>query len=360
MSLSSIRSPAPSSGSRPLISLIIPTLDRPRLLNAALGSVAGQDMGGDVEVIVVNDGGPSVAPVVCAWNDMLAVRLIELNQRGGPAAARNVGIHLADGEYIAFLDDDDLFMPGHLATGCELLGRDDADFVYLGAIVADRRLSGVPRDLAEFPRKAYPYDHRFLLVANYLHTGSVIVRNFKNTPVRFDESLEVCEDWDLWIALTGTLGYRVAFVDKITSIYHQVPDEPGLVARGQSTSPSAFALARDYINAKWPSGDPLVLAYREWMIALERFRSDLIARKRRMPNLLFDKILGYLHERMSREERPEYADISGFFVPARTRFQDPPDCPVKPIGSHSVAASHPAGPSSKAKVDPQVTRRPSR
>jgi hypothetical protein len=142
----------------------------------------------------------------------------------------------------------------------------------------------------------------------------VIVRNFKDTPVRFDESLEVCEDWDLWVSLTVELGYRVSFVDKITSIYHQVPDGAGLVARAQLTSPSAFALARDYINAKWPSGDPLVLAYRKWMIALERFRSDLIARRRRMPNLLFDEILGYVHERMSREEPPEYSDIGRFFV----------------------------------------------
>ncbi|MGH8897134.1 MAG: hypothetical protein ACRDZ4_08965 [Egibacteraceae bacterium] len=51
-----------------------------------------------------------------------------------------------------------------------------------------------PTDLAGYPLKAYPYDPRFLLVANYLHTGSVIVRNFKDTPVRFDGSLEVCED----------------------------------------------------------------------------------------------------------------------------------------------------------------------
>lgn len=348
MSLSSIGSAAPSSGRRPVISVIIPTVDRPRLLDAALGSVAAQDVRGDVEVIVVNDGGPSVAPVVGAWEDVLAVRLVELDRRGGAAAARNVGIQLAGGEYIAFLDDDDLFMPEHLTAGCEPLARDDADFVYLGAIVADRRVSGVPQDLAGFPRKAYPYDHRFLLVANYLHTSSVIVRNFKNTPVRFDESLEVCEDWDLWIALTGTLGYRVSFVDRITSIYHQVPDQPGLVASGQSNSPSAFALAREYINAKWPSGDPLVLHYREWMIALERFRSDLIARKRRMPNLLFDEILGYLHERISREERPEYADIRGFFVHARPRLEDPRD--RRPV------ASHPAGLPPKANVDPLVPR----
>jgi len=314
MSLSPNGRSTSSGGRRPKVSVVIPTLDRPQLLDAALGSVAAQGVDGGIEAIVVNDGGASVAPVVRAWDEVMPVRLVELDRRSGPAAARNIGIECADGEYIAFLDDDDLFMPGHLAAGCEPLERGDADFVYLGAIVADRRLSGRPPDLAAFPVKAYPYDHSVLLVANFLHTGSVIVRNFRNAPVRFDEALDVCEDWDLWLALTITLGYQVLFVDEITSIYHQVPDVAGLVAGAQLVSPSRFSVARDYIHAKWPAGDPLVLAYREWMIALERYRSDLIARSRRMPNLLFDEILGYLHEQMRREQVANYADISQFFV----------------------------------------------
>lgn len=297
-----------------MVSVIIPTFDRPQLLDAAIGSVARQDVAGDVEAIVVNDGGVSVIPVVGAWEEMVPVRLIELDRRSGPAAARNIGIERADGKYIAFLDDDDLFMPGHLALGCEPLERGDADFVYLGAIVADRWLNGRPPDLTAFPRKAYSYDHRVLLVANFLHTGSVIVRNFRNASVRFDEALDVCEDWDLWLALTITLSYRVLFVDEITSVYHQVPDDAGLVAGAQLVWPSRFSVARDYIQGKWPAGDPLVLAYREWMIALERFRSDLIARNWRMPNLLFDDILRYVHERMSRAQLPNYADIGQFFV----------------------------------------------
>jgi glycosyltransferase involved in cell wall biosynthesis len=306
----------PSSESRSLISVIIPTVDRPRLLDAALASVAAQEVRGGVEVVVVNDGGPSVAPVVQAWNNPLSTRLVELKRRVGPAAARNVGIELASGEYVAFLDDDDLYMPGHLAAGCEPLQRDEADLVYLGAIVADRRLRGLPPDLAEFPLKAYPYSHRFLLVSNYLHTGSVIMRSFRDAPVRFDESLDVCEDWDLWLALTVTLGYRAVFVDKITCVYHQMRDVPGLVTGAQLVSPSRFEVARDYIQAKWPSNDPLVRAYREWMTALERYRSDLIAREQRMPNLLFDQILGYVHRRMSLGQPAEPRDIGQFFESA--------------------------------------------
>lgn len=296
-----------------MISVIIPTFNRLELLDAALGSVAAQTLRTGIEVIIVNDGGTSVAPVVRAWKNVLAIKLVELDRRVGPAAARNVGIDLAEGKYIAFLDDDDLFLPEHLAAGCKLLDSNAVDFVYVGTIVADRRLSGRPHDTREFPLKAYEYDYRFLMVANFIHTGSVITRNFRHTPVRFDETLEVCEDWDLWIALTETLGYRVLFADTIATIYHQVPDVVGLVASAQLTSPSKFELTRDYIYDKWPSDDPLVLAYRQWLIAFERYRSDLIAQNRPMPNLLFDEILNYLHARISHEKKADYADISRFF-----------------------------------------------
>jgi glycosyltransferase involved in cell wall biosynthesis len=305
-----------ASAHRPLVSVVIPTFDRPGPLDAALGSVhaAAQAVRGEVEVIVVNDGGRSVTSAVAGWREKLSVKVVELGQRsGGAATPRNAGIELAGGEYIAFLDDDDLFLPDHLVRGCEPLERGEADFVYLGAVVSDRRLAGLPSALDGKHRKAYPYDPRLLLVANYLHTGSVIVRTFKDTPLRFDPALDVCEDWDMWIGLTTALGYRVAFVDRITSVYHQIPDTAGLVSGAQVMSPSKFAVARAYVNAKWPSTDPLVVDYREWMGTLERFRDELIAQGRRMPNLLFDDILRYLHGRISRREPAEYADVSRFF-----------------------------------------------
>jgi glycosyltransferase involved in cell wall biosynthesis len=299
---------------QPTVSVIIPTRDRPRLLDAAVRSVAAQNLDGSVEAIIVNDGGESVASLLGPWEDLLPVKLIELEHGAGPGAARNIGIELAESDHLAFLDDDDLFLSGHLATGCEQLERGVADLVYLGAVVAPRRLYLHPTDLASFTLKAYAYDPRFLLVANFVHTGSVIVRNFRHAPVRFDETLDVCEDWDLWLALTISLGYRPLFIDDVTSVYHQVPDVPGLVARAQQVSPSRFALARDYIQAKWPARDPLVCAHREWMVAFERRRSELIASHQPMPNLLFDEVLAYVHGRMSREQAPDQADLGQFFV----------------------------------------------
>lgn len=299
------------SGERtcPIVSVIIPTLDRPQLLDAALASVAAQDLAGDIEAIVINDGGRPVTTVARRWSERIAIQLIDMDRHCGPAPARNAGIELATGKYIAFLDDDDLFLPGHLATGCAPLEDGIVDFVYLGAVVASERLQAAPSDLGAFPLKAYRHDQRILAVANYLHTGSVIVRNFRHTPVRFDPALDVCEDWDLWLALTTSLGYRVQFVDRVTSVYHQVPAISGLVSSAQLVAPSRFSAAREYIQAKWPARDPLASAYREWMTALEHARSELIMRNVRLPNLLFDEILAYLHPQMSREQQPDYDAI---------------------------------------------------
>nr|WP_275593217.1 glycosyltransferase [Streptomyces deccanensis] len=66
---------------------------------------------------------------------------MDLDRRTGPASARYAGLEHAAGDYIAFLDDDDLFLPGHLAAGCEALEHGDADFAYTGAIVSNRRLT---------------------------------------------------------------------------------------------------------------------------------------------------------------------------------------------------------------------------
>src|SRR6266571_7808897 len=148
----------PAGRSQPLVSVITPTVNRPSRLHEAIGSAAkaAEKLHGDVEVVVVNDGGPSVSPIVARWSEKLRVRLIEPAEHAGAAAARNIGIEVADGKYIAFLDDDDLFLPDHLVRGCNPLEHDQADFVYLGALVSDRRVDTLPADLERIPAQGVP------------------------------------------------------------------------------------------------------------------------------------------------------------------------------------------------------------
>ena len=96
----------------PLVSVIIPTFNRPELLQLTLKAVAAQSFT-DYEVIVVDDGTPGHAnEEVC--NAFNAVNYHKIDNSGGPSKPRNVGMDLAKGEFLAFCDDDDIWLPNKL------------------------------------------------------------------------------------------------------------------------------------------------------------------------------------------------------------------------------------------------------
>ena len=97
----------------PRVSVIIPTYNRADLLGEAIDSVLAQSYQ-DFEMIVADDGSTDeTAMVASKYGDK--VRFLALPHRGQPAAPRNAGIAAATGEYISFLDSDDLYLPDKLA-----------------------------------------------------------------------------------------------------------------------------------------------------------------------------------------------------------------------------------------------------
>jgi glycosyltransferase involved in cell wall biosynthesis len=109
-------------------STIIPTINRPTL-SRAVQSVLDQDFNADdFEVIVVNDSGKPLSEA--AWQGSRCVRVINTNRRER-SVARNTGAAIANGEYLHFLDDDDLLLPGALNAFWELSRKDaEADWLY--------------------------------------------------------------------------------------------------------------------------------------------------------------------------------------------------------------------------------------
>ncbi len=297
---------------RPMISVVIPTLNRPRLLDQALASVAAQTYR-PVEVVVVNDGGLPVTEVCRRWQRQLPITLIEFERTGGTSAARNAGLSAARGRWLAFLDDDDVFLPHHLEAAAGALSA-GAGFTYLGAVVTGSRAASPITTLPYGEHlKAYPWDPRMLLLANYIHTGAVVVDNFRSSQVRFDEAMTHCEDWDMWLALTRTLGMSAVFVSELTSVYHQPSGGTGLVAQAQLTVPSPFSVARERIYRRWPTDDPVVLEYRSWFNEFENFRNQSIANGRPIPHQLFDTVLSAVYLRFTQSLPPDYAAIPGLF-----------------------------------------------
>lgn len=111
----------------PVLSVVIPTRNRAYLVSEAIESALNQRPG-HVEVIVVDDGSTDDTAKVVTDNFGSRIRLLHTSERRGVGAARNAGLRVARGEFIAFLDDDDLWLPGKLDAELNALERfPDAD-----------------------------------------------------------------------------------------------------------------------------------------------------------------------------------------------------------------------------------------
>ncbi|MBI3978484.1 MAG: glycosyltransferase family 2 protein [Chloroflexi bacterium] len=121
-----------------LVSVIIPTYNQAQYVGQAIESALGQTYG-NTEIIVVNDGSTDEAFDVVARYGERVCQLVQSN--AGLAAARNSGIRRARGEYIAFLDSDDVWLPGKLAAQMAVLrAMPDAGLVYAGYYLVDADL----------------------------------------------------------------------------------------------------------------------------------------------------------------------------------------------------------------------------
>src|SRR4029077_888544 len=101
----------------PSVSIIIPTHNRPHLLPRAVESARAA--GTDVEIIVVDDASVDETVLVC--RELAGIKYIRMERNQGVAGARNIGIMASSSEFIAFLDDDDLRLPGSLDLQTESL-----------------------------------------------------------------------------------------------------------------------------------------------------------------------------------------------------------------------------------------------
>ncbi|HZI14597.1 MAG TPA: glycosyltransferase family A protein [Myxococcus sp.] len=199
----------------PFFSIVIPTYNRARLLEATLASVFAQEET-DFEVLVVDDGSTDdTLETLARYGERVRV----LRQRNaGPGAARNLGIQEARGECVAFLDSDDLWFPWTLATYRRAL---EGASVVLGTAVAFTRpeeLEGVTREpprVVRFQDYLASAEDRTPRTACVLAVRTEALRRVGGfTPLRINS-----EDHDLlfrlgtepgfaWVRAPVTVGYR--------------------------------------------------------------------------------------------------------------------------------------------------------
>jgi glycosyltransferase involved in cell wall biosynthesis len=203
-----------------LVSVIIPAFNAQATIGRALDSVLAQQ-GVALELIVVDDGSAdATADVVGAHiRGEPRARLLRMPRNAGVSAARNAGIRAAGGAYLAFLDADDIWLPGKLSKQLARIERDPQ----VALVSCNSRLVGPDgQALKEGHRNRPPVEGadawKTLLQYNFIPTPTVLTRT---ALVRqcggFDETLAVGEDLDLWIKL-GTRG-KIAVLPEILINY---------------------------------------------------------------------------------------------------------------------------------------------
>lgn len=248
----------------PLVSAIVRTRDRPLLLQEALQSIAMQTYP-QIEVIVVNDGGQDVGESV-AWLGELVSRLeyVALPESRGRAAAANAGLDRVTGDYVMFLDDDDLLDPTHVAGLVEALQtHPEVHLAYTGVrLGSGRRARIVSR----------PYDPVKLRINNLFPIHAAMFdRRLLDAGCRFDEHLNVFEDWDFWLQIAEMTDFL--HLDQVSATYRQI-GVSGL--NFAHFDPSVAQDARAEILEKWSkrwSGTQLA----EIMEALTQERKTALA-----------------------------------------------------------------------------------
>jgi len=193
-----------------LVSVVIPCFNSETTLERALRSVRMQDYR-PIEIILVDDRSSDGTGAILDRAEKDGARVRRLPERSGAAAARNAGIAMARGEYIAFLDADDEWLPGKLSAQIALLAADPA---MTFASCACRFVSHDGQDLGPlyqgYAPAAGPDAWKTLLAYNFVGTPSVVVRRSALDEVGvFNTALVVGEDQDLWIrlAIRGSVGY---------------------------------------------------------------------------------------------------------------------------------------------------------
>jgi Glycosyl transferase family 2 len=209
---------------KPLVSVIIPTHNRASLLPAALNSVYAQKGIGeqfDLEVIVVDDASTDSTPDIVRQSYPSA-RYIRLPKNRGVSGARNSGLAASQGAFVAFLDDDDVWLVDRLQVQLPVLER----HAEAGAVYSQVYFSYCNRVAKKYPdlsRARSGWVFKSLLMGNFMTLHSVLVRRdaFEKTGY-FDEHLSSHEDWDMWLRLS--FHFPFLFLPGVVAVYNVSPD----------------------------------------------------------------------------------------------------------------------------------------
>lgn len=281
---------------RPLVSVVIPTRNRATLLGRALDSVQTQEGAGDefdVEVVVVDDASSDGTPEVVRGYP--GIRVIRLEERRGAAAARNIAIRASGGEYVAFLDDDDFWLPHRLRLHVPVLEASPESGAVYGQQIT--RTGGEASDRDDpFPdaRRA-PSGRVFdeFLREEFVSINTLLVRrsSFERAGF-FDESRENLEHYEFGVRLS--FHFPVVFVPGPVAIQDLSGRDGSTYWKGKSYGKAIRAIVEKGLS--WVPDTP------EYAEMRRRARRSVVVRTTQLlgalgdVNRLRDDMVAVVHE----------------------------------------------------------------
>jgi len=231
----------------PRVSIITRTMKhRWWILSEAIASVINQTYP-NIEHIIVEDGSSELQLKINQCRYLQDIRHLQ-STRGGRSAAGNVGLEAASGEFVMFLDDDDLLFPDHVETLVERLQEtSEAISAYSLAWTVQTDIEWQAERYSEvlhevLPEHKLPFSHEKVLVSNLASIQAVLFRRSAyEIAGGFHEDISALEDWNLWCRF-AMLGNFV-LVEKLTSLY-RVPAKKNVSTERQKVLTTAYESVR--------------------------------------------------------------------------------------------------------------------
>jgi glycosyltransferase involved in cell wall biosynthesis len=248
----------------PKVSVIVPTCNRAALIGSAIGSVLEQTYQ-NFEIVVVDDASTDNTRDTIASFEDPRLKYIRHVINKGDAASRNTGISYSDGDYVAFLDDDDEWLPDKLQMQIDVLSNCSprVGMVYTGFVKRDKRNGKIVAVKTTGKRGDLLQE---ILCSNFIATPCILLRRecFQRVGM-FDERMPCNSDYDMWIRLAEHFHFECI-------------DEP-LVVVNHSHGP------------KLSMNLPLVI--QGWEILFQKYRRAFMSNKPRISRVYYD--LGILY-----------------------------------------------------------------
>ena len=183
----------------PVVSVIVPTFNRPKYLSQALASVLQQSYR-NLQVIVINDGGEDVSDIINSFRDS-RLKFINRKENRGKPYSLNEALNQAEGKYVAYLDDDDIYYPNHIETLVNSLEfKTDCQVAYSDFYKTYCRVTsdGSRQVLSKVVDVSRDFDRFFMMLFNHiLHVSLMHRRDLIEKTGPYNEQLNVLIDWDM-------------------------------------------------------------------------------------------------------------------------------------------------------------------